>query len=181
MPVSKEKYTAEEYFSHTSENNLHCELVEGEIVCFASPNRIHQEITGEIYAEIRNFIKNKKGLCKVFVSPFDVKLDDYNVVQPDVFVVCDSSKINDKYCDGVPDFIVEVISTNRSDDIVRKLALYSRHGVREYWIVDPKNKRTIVYFFEKNNFPDIYTFDTDIPISIYDGKISINIAELLNY
>ena len=67
MPVSKEKYTAEEYFSHTSENNLHCELVEGEIVCFASPNRIHQEITGEIYAEIRNFIKNKKGLCKVFV------------------------------------------------------------------------------------------------------------------
>ena len=109
------------------------------------------------------------------------KLDDCNVVQPDVFVVCDSSKINDKYCDGVPDFIVEVISTNRSDDIVRKLALYSRHGVREYWIVDPKNKRTIVYFFEKNNFPDIYTFDTDIPVSIYDSKISINIAELLNY
>ncbi len=179
MPVSKEKYTAEEYFAYTPESNEHCELVDGEIVAFASPGRIHQEITGEIYAEIRNFIKSNKGGCKVFVSPFDVKLDDYNVVQPDVFVVCDSSKINDKRCDGVPDFIVEVISTNRSDDIVRKLALYSQHGVREYWIADPKNEKTIVYFFEKNDFPNIYTFDTDIPVGIYDGRLSINIAELL--
>lgn len=179
MPLSKEKYTAEEYFSFTPESSLHCELLDGEIIAFASPSRIHQEITGEIYAEIRNFIKKNNGECKPFIAPFDVKLDDYNVVQPDVFVVCDKSKLDARRCNGIPDFIVEVLSTNRSDDIVRKMHLYHDKGVREYWIVDPKNEKTLVYFFEKNDFPNIYTFDTNIPVGIYQGRITINIAELL--
>lgn len=179
MPLSKEKYTSEEYFTYTPESNAHCELVDGEIIALASPSRIHQEITGEIYAELRNFIKRNNGKCKVFIAPFDVKLDDYNVVQPDIFVICDKSGLDDRLYNGVPDFIVEVLSTNRSDDIVRKMHLYHDKGVREYWIVDPKNKKTLVYFFEKNDFPNIYTFDTDIPVGIYEDKIAINIAELL--
>lgn len=179
MAVPKEKYTAEEFLAYTPEDNFHCELVNGEIVDFASHSRIHQEISGEVYAEIRNFIKSNKGNCKPFISPFDVRLDDYNVVQPDVFVVCDKSGLDGRRYNGVPDFVIEVLSTNRSDDLVRKLVLYSEHDVREYWIVDPKNEKTLVYFFEKSDFPNIYTFDTDIPVGIYDGKLSINIAELL--
>lgn len=171
--------TSEEYFAITPESNTHCELMDGEIVSFASPNRIHQEITGEIYSELRNFIKSNNGKCKVFIAPFDVRLDDYNVVQPDVFVVCDKSGLDDRCYKGVPDFIVEVLSSNRSDDLVRKMQLYHDMGVREYWIVDPKNQKTLVYFFEKTDFPNIYTFDTDIPVGICQDKLTISISQLL--
>lgn len=180
MPYpGKGKMTAEEYFSKIPDTNAHIELRDGEIVNFATPTVEHQDIVGGLYSEIRNFIKRGGGDCKPFVSPLDVRLDDYNVVQPDVFVICDPSKYDDKRCYGSPDWCIEVLSTNRRDDLVDKLALYSAHGVREYWIVDPKNEKTLVYFFEKSDFPSIYTFDTAVPVGIYDGKLTIKISELI--
>lgn len=179
MPFPRDhKYTAEEYFN-TPETNLHMELRDGEIIDFASPSIIHQTIVMRLASTIDNFIRSNKGKCEPFISPLDVKLDDYNVVQPDVFVICDPSKYDDKRCYGAPDWCIEVLSDNRRDDLIDKLALYQKFGVREYWIVDPKNEKTLVYFFEHSDFPSIYTFDTAIPVGIYDGKLSICIKDLL--
>lgn len=171
------KMTADEYLQ-TPETNLHTELLDGEIVNFASPTVLHQEIVGGIYAEIRQFIRTNHGDCKPMIAPFDVKIDDMHVVQPDVLVVCDPSKLNEKFCNGAPDWVVEVLSDNRQHDLRYKLGLYQDAGVREYWIVDPKSRKTLVYFFEKNDLPDIYTFDTPIPVEIYNRELSIKIADL---
>ena len=78
-----------------------------------------------------------------------------------------------------PDFVAEVTSSNRSTDFTRKLALYAESGVREYWIVDLSYKRVIVYFFEESNSPNIYTFDVDIPVRIYNGDLTIKIDDII--
>lgn len=172
------RMTAEEYFKTTPETNQPTELIEGEIVALASPSLQHQDIAGSLYAEMRQFIKQNGGKCKPFVSPADVRLDEWNVVQPDVFITCKPENLTDRYLNGAPDFVAEVVSSNRRDDFIRKLSLYQSSGVREYWIIDPAHEKTLVYFFEENNFPDIYTFDTPVPVRIWDGKLSITISEL---
>lgn len=180
MPMPNDhKYTADEYFALTPDTNEHVELREGQIIDFATPTVLHHEIVGGLYSEIRSYIRSNKGDCKPFVSPLDVKLDNYNVVQPDVFVICDPSKYDEKRCYGAPDWVIEVLSTNRSDDLISKLALYQRFGVREYWIVDPKNEKTLVYFFERSDLPNIYTFDSAVPVNIYDGKLTVNVSEIV--
>lgn len=184
MPFPKDgKYTAEEFFALIPEsNNERYELHNGELVALASPSLKHQRISIEISSEIRNYIKTNKGKCEVLAAPFDVKLNDNTVVIPDILVVCDSSKLDDKRCNGAPDFIVEVTSGNRSNDFTKKLSLYQEYGVREYWIVDPAYERVVVYFFDESYFPNIYTFDQNIPVGIYQKneiKLEINIAELL--
>ena len=153
MPLPKKnKYTAEEYFALTPWADRHTELRDGEVIEFASPTTVHQDIAGSLYSEIRMYIRGNKGECKPFISPLDIKLDDYNVVQPDVFVICDPSKYDDKRCYCAPDWCIEVLSTNRSDDLIDKLSLYQKHGVREYWIVDPENEKVLVYFSRGANF-----------------------------
>lgn len=181
MPFPKDRrYTAEEFFRLTPESNSEqYELIDGEVVALAAPNILHQRILGEIFSEIRNFIKVNKGKCEPFAAPFDVQLDEFNVVQPDISVICDPSQLDDKRCYGAPDFVIEITSSNRSDDFTRKLALYAANGVREYWIVDPAYERVLVYFFDKSNSPYIYTFDKSVPVGIYNGNLEINIGELL--
>lgn len=173
------RMTAEEYFKAVPETSQPTELVEGEIVSLASPSMEHQSIAGGVYAELFHFIRQNGGKCKPFVSPADVRLDDRNVVQPDVFVTCKPENLTKQYLDGAPDFVAEVVSSNRSDDFIRKLYLYQNSGVREYWIIDPFHKKTVVYYFEDGNHPDIYTFDTPIPVGIYGGKLAIRIADFL--
>ena len=175
------KMTAEEFFEFTQKHGTQrCELLNGKIVYLASPGVLHQTILGEIYGELRNYIRANKGKCKPFVSPFDVKINDITVVQPDIAVICESSKLDDGMrCNGAPDLVIEIASSNRYDDFIRKLSLYMENGVKEYWIVDPQYSRTVVYDFRKNNFPVIFTFDMDIPVGIYNGKLNINISELL--
>ncbi len=92
MPLhQKNRYTADEYFALTPQTSERTELIDGKIVTQTASGVIHQDIAGGIYAEIRQFIRNKKGNCKPFIAPFDVKLTDDTVVQPDVLVVCDTS------------------------------------------------------------------------------------------
>lgn len=181
MPFPNDhKYTAEEYFELAPINDSErYELISGEIVAQAAPSTVHQRLVGKLFRKIGNFIDSNNGRCEPFVAPYDVKLDDNNVVQPDVTVICDIDKINDKRCEGAPDLVIEVTSSNYGRDYVDKLDLYRRAGVREYWIVDPLYRRVMVYFFEKSDFPDIYTFDNDVPVGIYGGKLTINIAQLL--
>ena len=172
-------YTAEEYFAlPDAPNGVVTELHEGEIVALARPTLLHQRLVFRVQSEIWQFIHANKGSCEVY-QEIDVKLSDDTVVVPDIAVVCDPSKLDEKRCNGAPDWVIEILSTNRIQDLRVKLGLYQDHGVREYWIVDPVSQKTLVYFFEKSDLPDIYTFDTPIPVGIYDKALSIRIADLL--
>lgn len=182
MPFPKDRrYTAEEFFKLTpdEDNSERYELISGEIVALAAPSITHQRILGRFYRKFSDFIDSNNGRCEPFISPVDVMLDDANVVQPDFFIVCNPENIDDKRCNGAPDFVVEVTSSNHTNDYVDKLALYKKTGVREYWIVDPSYKRVLVYFFDESSSPMIYTFDMEIPVNMYDRKLNICIAELI--
>ncbi len=105
--------------------------------------------------------------------------DDKTYVEPDISVICDPSKLDDRGCNGAPDWIVEVASpgTKRIDYGI-KLFKYHSAGVREYWIVNPLTKTVNVYDLEKEELSDQYIFDDNIPVCIYDGLV-INISDLL--
>lgn len=118
----------------------------------ASPSQEHQTILTELLVFIRNYLKKKNGKCQVFPAPFDVKLADkpLTIVQPDIMVVCDKDKLDDKRCNGAPDFIIEIVSPgNPVDDYIRKLYYYKNFGVREYWIFDPRQNRNCKLFRER--------------------------------
>lgn len=181
MAIPQEKkYTADEFFAITPESNSErYELINGEIVDLAAPNINHQRISSRLNFELTNYIKRKNGKCEVFSAPTDVQLNYNTVVQPDIFVACDPDKFDEQKYNGAPDFVIEITSSNRSYDFTRKLALYAESGVREYWIVDTLYKRVLVYFFDKSDSPNIYTFDSPVPVGIYNGDLEINIDELL--
>ena len=96
--------------------------------------------------------------------------DRKNVVEPDISIICDLNKLNARGCTGAPDWIIEIISPgNPEHDYIRKLNLYKDAGVREYWIVDPRNEKVFVYFFDQAEFSvDSYTFQDRIKVNIYD-------------
>ncbi|WP_371296800.1 Uma2 family endonuclease [Ruminococcus sp.] len=102
-----------------------------------------------------------------------------NYVEPDICVICDKSKISNRGCEGVPDFVIEIVSpSSRKMDYSLKNALYSDANVREYWIVDPARKRTTVYRCEQDAAPIIIPFDDFVKVGIYDD-LKICIADLL--
>lgn len=184
MPIPMDrKYTADEFFKLVPEsNNEMYELRNGEIISLASPNRMHQKISVNFAFRLKSYILSNSGKCEVYTAPTDVMLDDKNVVIPDVFITCDNDKWDEQKYNGAPDFVVEILSNNRQDDLHRKLMLYQENGVREYWIVDPKNEKVLIYFFDESDFPSIYTFEQNIPVGIYSKNeigLEINIAELL--
>lgn len=173
-------YTEEDYYNLPED--VRSELIDGQIYYMASPSRVHQEILMELSGTIRDYIKSKKGPCKVYPAPFAVKLftnDDRNVVEPDISVICDPNKLTDRGCTGAPDWIVEITSpSTASRDYIYKLNLYASAGVREYWIVDPDSKKIIVYYLEESVFKmDVYTFQDSIRVNIYDD-LQIDLKEL---
>lgn len=144
-----------------------------------APSRIHQKIIIKLATQIENYIQKNNGPCEVYPAPFDVILtddngnleDSKNVVQPDISVVCDKSKLTDKGCTGSPDMIVEVVSPyNPSNDFVKKLNLYQQYNVKEYWIVNPIEKNILVYTLTDLGYdmPKIYTFQDKVKVNIYD-------------
>lgn len=173
-----QKYTAEDYYALPEEEKI--ELIDGFLYDMSpSPLRIHQEISGELFAEIHSYIKKNNGSCKVYSAPFDVQLSDDTVVVPDISVICDKNKLTKKGCTGAPDWIIEIVSDNAVNDYVRKLNLYQIYGVKEYWIVDPKTKKVQVYIFGDDFSTTIYNFTDTIPVNIYNGNLKINISELI--
>ena len=179
MAVREKRLSAEEFFELEKDMQTPAELFDGNIVALASPSRSHNRLLGRLYSVFDSYVRSGGGSCSVDMD-IDVRLDDENVVRPDLMIVCDPSKLDELRCYGAPDMVVEIISTNRDDDFFRKLYMYRRAGVREYWIVDIKNSRTVVYDFGTGEIPEIFTFDRDIPVGIYSGGISINISELFD-
>ena len=141
----------EKYYTYADilswDEDVRAEIIDGELYMMAPPSRIHQEISGALFAQIYNFLSDKP--CKVYHAPFGVRPLEQDgdtpnkvdtLVEPDIAVVCDQSKLDDRGCKGAPDLIIEILSpsTARHDRFV-KLNLYNRAKVREYWIVDPFN------------------------------------------
>ncbi|MCD8223675.1 MAG: Uma2 family endonuclease [Clostridiales bacterium] len=147
------------------------EVFDGIAYNMAGPSEIHQTISTELITILNNYIRNKKGSCRVFHAPFDVKLNDepLTIVQPDLMIVCDRSKLEGKCCNGAPDFIIEIVSPgNAADDYIRKLYYYQNYGVREYWIVDPRRRTVTVNYFEGGLISITYSFSSTIKVNIYD-------------
>ena len=176
------EYTLDDYYSLPDERRV--ELIDGVIYDMSSPTNIHQLLAVQIWKTIESYIREKKGNCIPFVAPADVQLDcdDKTMVQPDVFVVCDRSKIIKRCTYGAPDLIVEILSpSTRKKDISIKLKKYIGAGVAEYWIVDPDKKTVVVYDFAHDELPAIYGFDAKVPVGLFDGECEVDFAEIYAY
>lgn len=153
------------------------ELIDGQIYYMAPPSRKHQQISFMLSRKIADYIDSQNGSCEVYPAPFAVFLnDDSNYVEPDISVICDTSKLDEKGCHGAPDWVIEIVSPgSKTMDWFIKLVKYSNAGVREYWVVDSENSLITVYNFEKNTMEE-YPFGDETPSGIYDGfsiKLSI--------
>ena len=171
MDVSRtvESYTIEDIYALP--DGVRAELIDGQIYYMATPTRTHQRILLSLSRLIADYIDPEGGNCEVNIAPFSVFLnnDDKNYVEPDILIVCEPSKLDEKGCHGAPDWIIEIISPgNKEMDYYKKLFKYQAAGVREYWIVDPTKELVMVYRFEKETMEE-YSFGEDIPVGIYHG------------
>ncbi len=145
------------------------ELIDGQIYYMFPPSRRHQRILSFLHLEIGTYIRDNNGFCEVYPAPFAVFLneDDTTYVEPDISVICDTSKLNDKGCLGAPDWIIEIVSpSSKYMDYFTKLMKYRNAGVREYWIVDPLKNLIITYNLE-NETVEQYNFSDKVKVSIY--------------
>lgn len=178
------QYTLEDYYALPEDQRV--ELIDGVFYDMGAPASPHQLIGGSVYSQLAAFRNANKGPCLPMMSPVDVQLDRDNrtVVQPDVLVVCDRSKITYQGIYGAPDFIVEVLSpSTRKKDMTLKLAKYIEAGVREYWQIDPRTRQIVVHDLENGGIPAIYTFQDRVPVGIWEGKCCIvfsDVAELMD-
>lgn len=180
MPLSakQERFTFADCL--TWDEDEHIEIINGEAFMMATPSRIHQGICFEIGRQLGNYLEGKQ--CKVYPAPFGVRLFERDgdspenvdtVVEPDISVVYDRSKLDEHGCKGAPDLIVEVLSpsTQRHDQLV-KLNLYQRAGVREYWIVDPEN-RTVRVMVQADDgllhVHEVYRQEDVAKVNVLDG------------
>ncbi len=140
-----------------------------------APSTRHQLVSIALSAQIYNFLSDKE--CSVIAAPFDIRfskeIDDddsiSDVVQPDIVVVCDSSKLDDRGCRGAPDFIVEIVSPSTAGrDYILKSKLYEKNGVKEYWIVHPTDNIIHVYLLDGDKYR----------ISVHEGKGALEATAL---
>lgn len=176
------EYTVEDYYALPDEQRV--ELINGILYDMAAPTTVHQSLSLAIGQRLANYIMGKKGECMTFLAPVDVQIDcdDKTMLQPDILVVCDRSKIIDRCIYGAPDLIIEILSpSTRRKDMSIKLAKYADAGVREYWLVDPDRKKVVVYDLEHEEIPMVYGFDAKVPAGIFDGECVIDFAEIYEY
>ena len=155
-----------------------------------APSRMHQKISTNLTSICWNFLRNKS--CEVYHAPSDVrfpkdkkaKTDEqiYTVLQPDVYIICDLTKMDDMGCLGAPDLVIEIISPKNSQRDTRdKFEIYQKHGVREYWIVSPNDKTVNVFVLDekgKFQFKGLYAGDDKIPVNIFNGDLKIDLLEV---
>ncbi|GAB3222131.1 Uma2 family endonuclease [Algoriphagus aestuariicola] len=163
------------------------ELIKGKVFRkAAAPNRRHQEVSVNLTSRIWDFLKGHP--CKVYSAPFDVrfsrnpefsKID--SVVQPDISVICDPSKLDDRGCFGAPDLIVEIISPGNSRvELQNKYDLYEEFGVREYWIVHPTDCTLLIYTLVDGRFQPsrLFTSGDRVKSTVLPG-FSLDVEDIL--
>ncbi|MFI3119884.1 MAG: Uma2 family endonuclease [Methylococcaceae bacterium] len=146
----QQKYTYADYAQWPEDERW--ELIDGVPYAMTAPQRLHQKIVSELSRQVGNYLQGKP--CEIYVAPFDVRLPRQDeadakvetVVQPDLSVICDPSKLDKQGCRGAPDWIIEVLSPSTAlKDMNTKRGLYERHGVQEYWIIHPEDRWTLIY------------------------------------
>lgn len=183
IPSKKEKYSYADY--QTWDEGKRLELIDGEIFNMSpAPSRRHQQVLRELSTAFSLFLREKE--CEVFFAPFDVRLlvdnkqddDITNVVQPDLSIVCDKKKLDEKGCKGSPDMIVEVLSPSSVKlDRWKKYQLYEKAGVNEYWLVDPVNNSVEVHLLidDQYKYQGVFTKDDTVSVNLFPGfKLDLN-------
>jgi Uma2 family endonuclease len=165
-------YTYSDYVNWGEEDRY--ELINGTPYMMSpAPSLAHQSIIGELHLQLANFLKGKP--CKVFMAPCDVRLNahdrDDSVVQPDLLVVCDMSKLDGKACVGAPDMVVEVLSPSSvRHDKLTKYNLYQQAGIREYWIVETESKMVQVCILKNKEYVvKAYDHTDVVPVHVLEG------------
>ena len=163
------------------------ELYDGRPVALTSPTAVHQQVSGELFAQLHSYLTGKP--CRAYYAPFDVRLfekegeapeDIDTVVQPDLFVICDRSKVDEHGVHGAPDLVIEILSpsTARQDKLV-KFNLYLQAGVREYWIVDPGDKTVQTFVLRDGQYvAEVFSeSEKRVPVHIFqDCRIDLSLV-----
>lgn len=162
------------------------EIIDGVSYAMNAPLRIHQELLVEFTRLFANYFKEKT--CKVYVAPFDVRFatrsksdnEIFTVVQPDLSVICDYSKLDDKGCLGAPDMIIEILSpATMSYDNIKKRALYEKMGVKEFWLVHPTDCLIMAYRLKNGVYgkPEIFDRETGAKSELF-ADLEIDLIEV---
>ena len=183
------RYTYADYL--TWMDDVRRELFDGFIKLMTpAPSMKHQEVSVNFTRLFGNYLFGKS--CKVYHAPSDVRLPTseqtkgdkqiYTIVQPDLFVVCDLSKLDDRGCLGAPDLVIEIISPKNSKrDLKDKFEIYQQYGVREYWIVKPNDEVVNVFVLNENSkfqLVGMYAEDDKIPVNIFNGDLKVDLTEV---
>jgi len=184
------QYTYADYL--TWQFNERVELIKGWLYKMTpAPKRKHQQISAEVEFLLMGFIKKENLDCNVYYAPFDVRLiksktkssEIYSVVQPDICVVCDKSKLDEYGCLGAPDMIIEILSPSTSKkDYNEKFHLYEENGVKEYWIINPDAESVEVFVLENEKYfsRGVYSKldgSTHVDVQIFDN-LSMSLQEM---
>lgn len=181
---SKKRYTYADYLTWL--DNKRRELLDGFVHLMSpAPTLTHAQVSRQIFLPLGNYIEKNNGKCQVFIAPFDVRLPKsgetandkiYTVVQPDICIVCDESKLDMRGCLGAPDMIVEILSpSTQKYDLNDKFNIYEASGVKEYWVVSPKEKAVNVFILQDNGkYDEGSVYDElggkkDVPVQTLPG------------
>lgn len=180
LPEENKIYTYSDYLSWPEDERI--EIINGVPYLQAAPSRIHQEVLSELHRQIANYLVDKE--CRVYPAPFHVVLDlgeekddgeKLNVLEPDLTIICDMSKLDDRGCQGNPDMVIEITSPSTARrDKVEKFNKYEQAGINEYWIIEPIEKVVSVFTLQKNKRygrPDMYTDDDQVNVTIFEDLV----------
>lgn len=189
LPKGQHEYTYKDYLSWPEDERW--EIIDGIAYAQATPSPLHQRISGNLYFELHGYLKGKQ--CQVFAAPFTVRLPmdngetdeskNKNVVEPDLSIVCDKSKLDKNGYDGTPTLIIEIVSKSsvKCDQFI-KLNKYEKAGVDEYWIISPENQSIAKYSLnEQGNYekPNIYAMaDDEVIISSTFTDLTIKLKNI---
>lgn len=180
LDVTNGVYSYADYLTWKFEQAV--ELVKGKIMPMAAPSRKHQAISWQLTLRVGSFFARHE--CRAYAAPFDVRLYDsrksekankdvYSVVQPDICIICDLEKLDDKGCIGAPDLVIEILSPgNSSKEMKTKKDLYEENQVREYWIIDPEHENAFQFHLTEAGVyspASIYVNDDTFESVIFPG------------
>ena len=172
-------YTYAEYLLWKFEERV--ELLKGKLFKMSAPSPAHQVVQSNLNIELGLYFRNQK--CQIYPAPFDVRLPAkgetgdaiHTVVQPDLCVVCDRTKIDSRGCIGAPDLVIEI---NSKKELKQKFKLYEEAGVREYWVIHPSEEYVIVNVLENNHYKTLSPIVDDEVHSVIFPTLKVHTKEI---